>query len=322
MQKRWKVLLPILLTVAGVLGTGWVVHHLRHPIVLTGVVTIRDKDKGKQLPIAAVEVTAAGGAADAPAESDASGLFVLHLRRWVRKGRPISLQFRHPNYQPLDLTENADNKLYVIQMVPVAPRPENTPSVAIGNVRVRYSMKGNRAINVGSAVRTFEVANAGNIPCNHQSPCSPDGKWKAALGSITLDAGPGNEFENTRVSCIAGPCPFTRVESDDFSHPSQTITTTARNWSDTATFIVEAEVIHWMQSDVDHQSYPVMFGSALDFTLPAGAEGISLEADVGGETIIFPLGPNLLLSWARCNATPSREETIYRCELKPGYRFQ
>jgi hypothetical protein len=77
-----------------------------------------------------------------------------------------------------------------------------------------------------------------------------------------------------------------------------------------------------MQSQIDHQSYPVIFGPALNFTLPADAEGVSLEADVVGETIIFPLGPDLFLSWASCNARVNRDQTkVYRCELKPGYRF-
>ncbi len=196
------------------------------------------------------------------------------------------------------------------------------PSVAIGNVRVRYSIKAPRTMNVGSAVKAFEVTNVGNIPCNHQVPCSPDGKWKAALGAVTLDAGTGNEFINARVSCIAGPCPFTRIESDDISRPAQKITAKARNWSDTATFLVEAEVIHVMQSAIDHQSYPVIFGSALNFTLPANAEGVSFEADIGGDTIIYPLGPRLYLSWASCNTRSNGDGTIYRCELKPGYRFQ
>ena len=177
-------------------------------------------------------------------------------------------------------------------------------------------------MNVGSAVKTFPVENVGNIPCAGRSPCSPDDKWKAAIGSTSLDAGMGNEFQNARVSCIAGPCPFTKIENEQFPKASQKITASALNWSNTATFLVEAEVIHIMQSQIDHQSYPVIFGPALNFTLPADAEGVSLEADIAGETIIFPLGPDLFLSWANCNARVNRDHTkVYRCELKPEYRF-
>jgi len=74
---------------------------------------------------------------------------------------------------------------------------------------------------------------------------------------------------------------------------------------------------------IDHQSYPVIYGSALNFTLPTEAEGVSLEADVAGKTVIFPLGPDLFLTWASCGATVNQDETsLYRCALKPGYRFQ
>lgn len=324
MQKKVKVSLWVLAIALIGIGTGfYILHRMRNPLTIMGAVTIKDADPRKELPIADVEVSVAGGAAEIPVKSDASGYFVLHLRRWLRRGRPITLQFRHPNYQPLDLQEIAQNKLYVAHMVPRVKKPDsNAPAVAIGNVRVRYSIKAPRTMNVGSAVKPFEVKNTGNVPCDHHAPCSPDGKWKAAIGSVTLDAGTGNEFLNARVSCIAGPCPFTRIESDDISNPTQKITATARNWSDTATFLVEAEVIHIMQSAIDHQSYPVIFGSALNFTLPKNAEGVSFEADIGGDTIIYPLGPNLLLSWADCNARASGDGTIYRCELKPGYRFQ
>jgi hypothetical protein len=86
---------------------------------------------------------------------------------------------------------------------------------------------------------------------------------------------------------------------------------------------VEAEVVHTMQSPIEHESYPVIFGSALSFTLPTDAEGVSLEADTAGETIIYPLGPALFLTWANCNTRVNPDHTsVYRCELKPGYRFQ
>jgi len=244
----------------------------------------------------------------------------------VKKGQVVILRFRHPNYQPLDMQETADDKLCIVHLAPLSRNTDkfpNRPVIAVGNIRVRYSIKAMRTVNIGSVVKTFQVENVGNIPCDGQSLCSPDGKWKAAIDSVSLDAGLGNEFQNARVSCIAGPCPFTKIESDDFSKADQKITASARNWSDPATFLVEAEVVHTMQSPTEHQSYPVIFGSALNFTLPTDAEGVSLEADMAGKTIIFPLGPELFLTWANCNARVNRDQTsVYRCELKPGYRFQ
>ena len=49
----------------------------------------------------------------------------------------------------------------------------------------------------------------------------------------------------------------------------------ARDWSDTTTFLLEAEVFHPMVSQVVHESYPVIFGDGLNFTLPSSAEGVS-----------------------------------------------
>jgi hypothetical protein len=321
-NKIWRWVVPAI--AVGALLIVFLVLRLRHQsITIQGAVVIGDTDPRKELPVADVEVMAAKGAADAPTRSDASGLFSLKLRKWVRKGQPLTLRFHHAGYEPLELTEVAGDKLYVARLVPIEKKADHGPKTVIGNVRVRYSVKATRTLNVGSAVKTFEVKNTANVPCRNQAPCSPDGKWKAAIGSVSLDAGLGNEFRNVRVSCFAGPCPFTKIESEDFSKPSQTITASARAWSDTATFLVEAEVVHVMQSDIDHESYPVIFGPALTFTLPSEAEGVSLEADVSGETIIFPLGPDLFLTWANCSTRPDQDKgNIYRCELKPGYEFR
>ena len=76
-----------------------------------------------------------------------------------------------------------------------------------------------------------------------------------------------------------------------------------------------------MVSDVVRHSHPVVFGRVLSFTLPSGAEGPSLEAEIGGTRIVFPLGPKLTLSWAACAASGDGRNRSYHCELKPGYRF-
>ena len=77
-----------------------------------------------------------------------------------------------------------------------------------------------------------------------------------------------------------------------------------------------------MVSEIAHESRPVLFGRALDFTLPPSAEGVCIEADMDGQTIIFPLGPALLLSWANCDVTANRDQSkLYRCTLKAGYEF-
>jgi len=298
----------------------------RKPLVLRGAVMMQDADPRKELPIADVEITAAYGLADAAAKSDSSGFFGLKLLKGVRRGQPITLQFRHPNYRPLDWSGWVGDSLYLAHLVPLLKGDqdaENRPAIGVGNVRVRYSLKNVQDVNIGSAVKTFQIVNTGNVPCKGQEPCSTDGKWKAGIGSASLDAGEGNEFRDARVSCIAGPCPFTKIETDGFSRGGQVITVSARGWSDTTTFLLEAEVFHNMPSEVVHESYPVIFGRALNFTVPTGAEGISIEADISGETIFFPLGPALFLKWTNCNARINQDQTnVFRCELKPGYRFQ
>jgi len=308
-------------------GTALVIHRFRFfkPFTIQGAVIADSSDSHKELPVADVEVTVADGLAPIPAKSDSSGYFSIQLRPGVRRGRAITLEFRHPNYNALDQHEFVGDQPYVTRLTPL-PKAAVTapagPATQVANIRVRYSIKSLTAANIGSSVKAFQVQNKGAVPCRGQNPCSPDGRWKAAIGSASLDAGAGNHFRNARVSCIAGPCPFTKIESQEFTNDGQTFTVTARDWSDTATFLMEAEVFRSMSSDVIHESYPVKFGPALNFTLPASAEGICITADLKGEAIVFPLGPDLYLSWASCNARTNNDQTkVYRCELKPGYRF-
>ncbi|HLV87020.1 MAG TPA: hypothetical protein VKV39_08600 [Candidatus Sulfotelmatobacter sp.] len=323
-----KKLLWFLMAGALALGAAFFLfsRYRRHPLTIVGSVIVRDTDPRKELPISDVVVSVANDLAAKPVNSDSSGFFSLRLFKHVGRGKPITISFRHPGYEPLDMRDVASDKLYLAHMVPLHPRREpeaRGPATVIGNVLVRYTFKTLRSIDVGSAVKTFEVTNIANVPCNHGTVCSPDGRWKANIGSVELDAGPGNEFHDARLSCIAGPCAFTSVEADSFSKGGQKITASVRNWADTTTFLAEAEVTHFMVSQVEHRSYPVIFGPSLNFTLPADAQGVTLEADYGGQAIIFPLGPDLVLSWANCTGSVNKDQSkIYRCELKPGYKFQ
>lgn len=296
------------------------------PVTLRGAIVRQDLDPNKEQPITGAQVIATGGLATGTSRSDVSGYFSVTLRPGVKPGEPLTLSFAHAGYFPLMLKGVLPGQLIVARMVPSvhAPKPVPVPPKGvIANVAVRYSQKSTSALNVGSAVRTFQVVNTGNVPCHGHQPCSPDGEWKAEIGSISLDAGEGNEFRNPRVSCIAGPCPFTRTINTDLSQNGRLVKITVLNWSDTATFLFEAEVYHPMVSETIRDSYPVIFGQALNFTLPPDAEGPSIEADVNGSHIVFPLGPNLCLSWANCNTREDKDKTrVYRCELTPGYRFR
>ena len=311
---------------AGALAAVLVAIHKAQPITIKGAVLSQDPDPQKQLPLADVELTGTDGSTVSRAESDSAGFFSLTLRRGLRRRQPLTLHFRHPGYQPLDLNEFVSDQIYIARMVPIIHETHvqsDHPDVTVSNVRVRYSVKTTTEADVGSAVKTFQVENVGDVPCKGRHPCSPDRKWKAALSSSSLDAGDGNEFRNARVSCIAGPCPFSRVEFEDLSRGGRKVEVSVRNWSDTTTYLVEAEVVHPMVSDLVRESYPVIFGRALNFSLPLLAEGPSIEAEINGELIVFPLGPDLYLNWADCHARVDKDQAkAYRCELKPGYRFK
>jgi hypothetical protein len=325
MQRSTAIVLRLVLAAGVGFGAAALfVHFRRHALTITGAVTVQSTDFRNELPIANVDISVADGLALAPTKSNSSGFFALHLLKRVRHGQPITLKFRHAGYQPLDLHDVVTGKLYIVHMEAIPPKTRTEsgkPAIKIGNILVRYSFKTLRTVDVGSAVKTFEITNTANIPCKHAPVCSPDGKWKANLGTIELSAGPGNEFHNARLSCIAGPCPFTQVVSDNFSKGGPTLTAKVLNWSDTTTFLVEAEVNHFLVAQTEHQSYPVIFGRTLDFTLPADAEGLTLEAEMAGENIVFPLGPDLLLSWADCSDVSQDQTKLYRCEVKPGYQL-
>ncbi|MCU1305105.1 MAG: hypothetical protein JWQ87_5389 [Candidatus Sulfotelmatobacter sp.] len=313
--------------VVGILIVGLLIAltHRRQPVVLRGSVLRQDVDPNKQLALADVEITAVNGLGSAKSTSDTSGFFSLKLPKGLRRRQPVLLQFRHKDYKPLDWDDYISDRLYIARMIPLHQETiaESHTDAPVSNTRIRYSVKSTAEANIGSAVRVFQVVNTGNIPCDNHPPCAPGGKWKATMNTQSIDAGAGNEFRNARVSCIAGPCAFTKIELENFTTDRRHFNVSVRNWSDTTTFLFEAEVVHPMTSDLVRETYPVIFGRALNFSLPASAEGPSIEAEVGGEAIVFPLGPDLFLRWADCHMSPDRDQSRnYRCELKRGYQFR
>jgi hypothetical protein len=326
MTRGYKISAWITVTLAilAVVGCA-ILFSRRKPVVLKGAVLQENADPNRQLPLAGVKITAINSWGSGHAESDAEGFFTLTLPIGLRRKQPFQLQLRRKDYQPLDWDDFIGDKLYIARMVPMHRETVANPQteVTVSNPRIRYTVRATTEAEIGSAVKAFDVINKGNQPCNNRPPCGPGSKWKAQIGSFSLDAGEGNEFRNVRVSCIAGPCPFTKVESEIFSQDQQRFTVAVRNWSDTTTFLVEAEVVHPMTSNLVRETYPVIFGRALNFSLPPSAEGPSIEADVAGQGIVFPLGPDLFLRWAECQLTIGKDQSdSYRCELKPGYQFR
>lgn len=299
---------------------------------IQGAVIRHDQDTRKQLPIGNVLVTATRGRTVISTRTDSSGYFKITFPDPIWPGQTVYMHFERNGYRPLDLSlrmvfRSTVRRLVVAALTPLSVKPaadSNTPAVTVSNIRIRYTVNTQQDENIGSMVKTFSIANQGNIPCRRRGPCSPDGNWKATLGSITMDAGVGNEYRDVRASCIAGPCPFTRIDPNGFIHGGRVITVSALNWSDTATFLVEAEVFHTSIGSNVRESYPVIYGRLFNFILPATQEGASIEAEINGQPIIFPLSPDLYLSWATCSEKQSPEadkSMLYRCELKPGVHF-
>jgi hypothetical protein len=327
----WGGAVAAAIVILGAAAAVWWWPRPERAIEIDGAILSADADLHKQRPIAQATIRAVMGAASGQASSDASGFFRIALNpalnpAFRRADQRITITVQHPDYRPFQTETTPGARLELVRLVPNVPDPESTsepPPVVIANVRVRYAVKSSTSADVGSAARTFEIINKANTPCNGLPPCSPDGKWKATVGAFSLDAGENRQFRNARVSCLAGPCPFTRVESDAFSRGGRVIGVSVLNWADTVTYLVEAEVAQTMVSDLIRHSFPVIFGRSMNFTLPASAQGPSIEAEVNGAAIVFPLGPRLLLSWATCRLETGTDGTrLYRCELKPRYRFK
>jgi hypothetical protein len=323
-RKAFAWIVPIVVTCAALIAVhATKIWRHRRAIFLQGAVIQQDVDPRRQVPVPDVEITAATDLDSSEGHSDSSGFFSLPLPSGATHGQHVRLVFMRAGFHPLSLDEIVDDKLIVARMTAIPHIVNPVKEVVVANVRVRYSVNTTSVENVGSAVKTFQVANVGNVPCKGQTPCSPDGKWKAAIGSVSLDAGQNNEFWNVRVSCIAGPCPFTKVDSTRYSQNSRELTIKVLDWSDTATFLLQSEVVRPLVSDVVRGTYPVIFGEDLNFTVPSGAEGVTMEAELDGQSIVFPLGPDTILSWADCRASVNPDQTkVYRCVLDSGYRFQ
>jgi hypothetical protein len=322
------VIWTLVSVIAGIVGAVLVIEVPKMGQVrfITGAVLIADTDPRKELPIPNAEISGEVGDVTARTWSDATGFFRLTWPRGLWWGQALRLTFKHANYQPLAVTEPLTHQIYLARLTPAKANQTSEadgPITTLANLRVRYSIKSTTTIEIGSTVKTFEVVNTANVSCRGHKVCSPDGRFAASLGSFQMDAGPGHEFQNARISCVAGPCPFTRVETDDFSRGGRVISGQVRVWSDPVTFLVEADVVRTALTDIIRHSYPAIFGRSMTFTLPPEGAGPSIQADLEGTTIVFPLGPALILSWASCNLQiTAKHSRLYSCVLKPGYRFR
>jgi hypothetical protein len=161
----------------------------RRSASVEGAVLMQDTDPRRQLPISGVEVSTAAGETMVQSRSDAAGFFRLKVPLSLWRNETSGLDFRHPGYRSVHVSQQLGEQIYVVRMAAIASQsaPEPTGAQAtLKDVRVRYATKATTPINVGSIAKTFEVANAGDVPCNHAPVCSPNGKWKASLGGLSL----------------------------------------------------------------------------------------------------------------------------------------
>src|SRR5579864_7485572 len=92
----------------------------RHPIILKGTVLRQDSDPNKQLPIGDVEITASNGVGIGNFKSDPSGFFRITLPKGLRRRQPVTLEFRHKDYETLTLHDFVGDKIYIARMVSVS----------------------------------------------------------------------------------------------------------------------------------------------------------------------------------------------------------
>ena len=164
----------------------------------------QNADSQKESPIADVQIQAATTLSAGDCKSDASGFFNLTLRPGIVPWDSVTIQFRHPEYLPLDLNVPAEDKLYVIRMVPIPAQNRtqpSTPDKLVANVSARYSIKATSAANIGNAVKTFQVINTGNVPCPTSSPArsTENGKPQSVLLFSTPERETSSEMPGSPV---------------------------------------------------------------------------------------------------------------------------
>ena len=116
---------------------------IRRERSIAGAVLIANVDPRKQLPIPNVAITADAGGTAARATTDGRGFFRLTWRARVWQGENVTLRFRHPDYQPLIITQPLSKQLYIARMTPsplVKDLESHGAEVSVANIRIRYSV--------------------------------------------------------------------------------------------------------------------------------------------------------------------------------------
>src|SRR5205809_3220058 len=115
MRIRW-IIAGIVTAGAVAAGTASLFTLRARSISLKGAVILSHTDRMEESPIAGVHVNVADELALTSATSDFSGYFNVPLRADVVPGQSVTLQFRHPDYEPLDADVPAGDQLYVARL--------------------------------------------------------------------------------------------------------------------------------------------------------------------------------------------------------------
>jgi hypothetical protein len=95
-------------------------------------------------------------------------------------------------------------------------------------------------------IRTTSVSAAtpdrNGIDCDHRSPCSPDGKWWAAITPLVITAAADQEVRNPVVSCRGSTCGFLEIMSTAVAADGHSATAQVKTWSNSVTLTYTAEI--------------------------------------------------------------------------------
>jgi len=142
---------------------------------------------------------------------------------------------------------------------------QSGPQSRWSNNPCSYSIQGHENDECGQRGENFQVENVANVPCKGKLRVARRQMESLRSGSASLERAWEINFKCS-ILVIQGPAPFTKIESNGFPK--------AARKSRLLLAIVKyghlfsgREVVHACQSQIDHQSYPVIFGPALNFTL-------------------------------------------------------
>ncbi len=261
--------------------------------------------------------------------------FVSGKRVWPSE--EVNLSFRDSDYHPLDLRflvglRSSLKKLTVAELEPVA-QPSGAvgkPSV-VSNIRIRYSVN-YRAKQIFAPVwRPFKLSIRETCRASNNiralrtgSGRHPRVRLRWTLAPITNSATCAHRAFPGRAHLLGSTPADIRAEAASL-RPRRSIGPIPQRSS------WKPKFSHYTTDSNVRESYPVIYGRVMHFTLPSNQEGVSIEAEIDGSPMVFPPGPDLYTSWATCSCRrrrgklyrlPARvKKTRLPLHLKPIYCF-